>query len=120
MKRDYDLLRKLVLTVESGPHGYAPHHIKIDGYSDEEIGYHSYLLVDSGLAVGVDATTLGSTSPQWLILHLTSAGHDFADAIRDETRWKKATGIVKDKAGSVSLDVLKQLLISLLKNTLGL
>lgn len=120
MERDYNLLRRLVLSIERDPHGYAPHNIKIDGYSDEEIGYHNYLLVDSELAVGVDATTLGSTSPEWRILHLTSAGHDFADAIRDEIRWKKATSIVKDKAGSVSLDVLKQLLISLLKNTLGL
>lgn len=120
MKRDFDLLRKLVLAVEVSPYGYAPDRIQINGYSDEEIGYHNYLLVDAGLAAGVNITAIGSTSPQWRILHLTSAGHDFADDARDETTWKKATGIVKEKAGSVSLDVLKQLLISLLKNTLGL
>ena len=120
MKRDLDLIRKLVLAIEDSPTGYASDSIDIPGYSPEQIAYHSYLLVDSDLAKGVDVTTISSTSPEWRVLYLTSAGHDFADAARDESRWRKATETVKDKAGSVTLDVMKQLLISLLKNTLGL
>ena len=120
MKRDLDLIRKLVLAVEAVPTGYALDDIEIDGYSKERIGYHSYLLVDSGLAKGLDATVMGDSSPMWLILNLTSAGHDFADAARDESTWQKAQGIVKDKAGGVTLDVMKQVLISVVKHSLGL
>ena len=120
MKRDLELIRKLVLAAEASPTGYVKDDLEIEGYTPEEIGYHVYLLADAGLAKGIDATTLGCTSPNWRILHLTSTGHDFADAARDEGTWRKATGLVKDKAGGVTLDVMKQVLISVIKNALGL
>lgn len=120
MKRDLDLVRKLVLAAEDVSTGYVQNEIKIPGYSNDQIGYHAYLLVDAGLANGLDVTTLADTSPIWRILHLTSAGHDFADAARDESTWRKATGIAKEKAGGISLDVLKELLTSVIKNAIGL
>lgn len=120
MKRDLELIRKLVLQVEAIPTGYIKEEIEIEGYSAEQIGYHSYLMIDAGLAKGVDVTTYGCTSPNWRILHLTSAGHDFADAARDESFWRKATGLVRDKGGTVTLDLMKQILISLIKHSLDL
>lgn len=118
MKRDFELIRKLVLAIEECPSGRVPE--GINGYTPEQVGYHNYLLVDGGLARGVDATTLSDTLPNWKILHLTSAGHDFADAARSDSTWSKATTIVRAKAGGVTLDVLKQVLVSVVKNTLGL
>ena len=120
MTRDLELIRKLIFVVEASPTGYVKDDLEIEGYSPEQIGYHAYLLVDAGLAKGVDITTMGSSSPNWRILHLTSAGHDFADVARDDSTWKKATGLVKNKAGGVTLDVMKQVLISVIKNALGL
>lgn len=120
MKRDLELIRKLVLAAEDVLTGFVQDDIEIDGFSKEQIGYHAYLLVDSGLAKGLDVTSISDTSPQWRILHLTSAGHDFAAAARDEPTWKKATGLVKDKVGGVTLDVLKQVLIGVIKNALGI
>jgi len=120
VKRDLELIRKLVLATESSLSGYVKEDVEIEGYSPEQIGYHSYLLIDAGLARGVDITTSGSSSPNWRLLHLTSAGHDFADSARDESTWRKATGLVGDKAGTVTLDVMKQVLASPIKDTLGL
>lgn len=120
MKRNLDLIRKLVLAVEDLPTGTVLRNIKIDGYSAEEIGYHSYLVVDAGLAKGNDVQALNDKSPNWQILHLTSEGHDFADAARNETIWNKAKGIVAEKAGGATLDVMKQVLIGVIKHTLGL
>ena len=51
---------------------------------------------------------------------MTWEGHEFADAARDETRWKKAMGIVEEKGGAVTLDVLKELLLHLARMGLGL
>jgi hypothetical protein len=119
MKRDLELLRKIVLAIEDSPSGYAPD-LQIPGYTSEQIGYHSYLLVDSGYAKGDDVTDNASPSPDWRISHLTSAGHDFADAARNEGIWRKAMDTVKTKAGTVTLDVMKQLLISLAKRSLEL
>jgi len=61
-----------------------------------------------------------SEGPEAIITSLTWAGHEFAEAARDDTRWKNAMGLVKDKGGSVTIGVLTQLLISLMKSTSGL
>ena len=121
MRRNFDLIRKLVLALEdSPPRQIIAYGITLEGFTEEEIGYHSYLLVDAGLAAGTDVHVSENVLPNWHLLHLTWAGHDFADAARDNTRWSKATTLVKDKAGSVTFDVLKQLLVRLIENTVGI
>ena len=120
MKRDLDLIRKLVLAVEALPTGTVLEDIEIEGYSPEQIGYHSYLVVSSGLAQGIDVQTLSDTSPNWQILQLTSEGQDFADASRSETNWKKAKGILAEKGGSATLEIVKQVLVGVIKHSLGL
>jgi hypothetical protein len=117
LKRDPELIRKLALAVEDVATGYVHDEIEIDGYSKDQIGYRAYLLVDAGLAKGLGITAIADTSPRWRIIHLASSGHDFADAARDESTRRKAAGIVKDKAGGVTLDVMKQVLTSVIKNT---
>ena len=119
MKRDLDLVRKLVLALEEQG-ADAPLEQSFEGYTDEQVGYHSYLVADAGLAEGVDVSTAMNVLPQWELLHLTSAGHDFADAARSDTTWNKAKTVVKEKGGGVTVEVMKQVLVSLLKNTLGL
>lgn len=120
MKRDLELVRKLVLAIEDRASGPLIEQPELEGYTAEQVGYHSYLLVDAGFAKGVDMTELGDVLPQWEVLHLTSSGHDVADAARSESTWSKATAVVKEKAGGVTLEVMKQVLVSVVKNTLGL
>ncbi len=120
MKRDMDLIRKLVLAIESCSDGWPKEDLKIDGYTADQIGYHAFLLVDAGLASGADVTSSGSSGPEYLLSHLTWAGHDFADACRDETIWRKAKATVRDKVGTVTFDVMKELLVSFLKSAVGL
>ena len=119
MKRDLELIRKMVLAIEEAPSGYAPE-LKFEGYTDEQVGYHAYLLLDAGLAKGGDASTLGSASPEGFISNLTWAGHEFADAARDEERWRNSLSIVREKAGTVTVGVLTQLLAALMKGALGI
>ena len=120
MKRDMDLFRKLVFAIEDCPSDHIPDNLEIDGYTTEQIRYHNYLLVDSGLAKGEDATTFDDALPQWLVLHLTSAGHDFADAARSDSIWNKGKSLVLEKAGAVSIDVMKEVLINVAKSALQL
>jgi hypothetical protein len=120
MKRDNDLIRKLVLALEDAPNGFAPATLDIEGYTPEQIGYHAYLLIDAGLAKGSDVTSMGRSSPEALLTSLTWAGHEFAEAARDQTRWNNAIRIVREKGGSVTLAVLTQLLTALMKGALGL
>lgn len=120
MKRDLELIRKILLMVESSPTGYAPDEIIVEGYTAEQIGYHAYLMIQAGLVEGSDVTNMESPGPEWRINNLTWWGHEFAEAARDESRWKKAMGIIKEKGGSITMDVLKDLLTSLMKGAFGI
>ncbi len=120
MKRDMALIRKIVLAIEEAPTGWAPDRLDIEGYTWEQIGYHNYLIMQAGLAVGSELTHSGSTGPEAILANLTWAGHEFAEAARDEARWKKAMDVVQEKGGAITLSVLTELLKVLMKNTFGL
>lgn len=119
MKRDLELIRKMLFAVEDAPTGFAPE-LEIEGYTASQIGYHAYLLISGGFAKGPELTHMGSDGPEARIMSLTWEGHDFAEAARDPDRWQQAVKIVKDKGGNVTLDVMKQLLTSLMKAAVGL
>ena len=110
MRRDMELVRKMVLAVEARPAGHAPA-LHIDGYDDAQVGYHAYLLVDSGLAAGFNDGDQGSPGPTYRITRLTSAGHDFAESARNEHIWDEVTEQVRKKGlVSATIDVFKKLL----------
>lgn len=115
-----ELIRKLILALEDAPTGDVSGDLDIEGYTPEQIGYHAYLLLDAGLAEGDRIDHMGSDGPGAMLTNLTWAGHEFADAARDETRWKKAMGVVQEKGGAVTLSVLTQFLTALMRSALGL
>jgi len=119
MKRDWDLIRKIVLTIEDAPSGWAPE-LSFGGYSEAQVDYHAWLLINAGLAKGRDVSTKNSEAPEGMITNLTWAGHEFAEAIRNDNTWNKAMRTVKKKAGNITFDILKQLLSSIIKAALGL
>ncbi len=119
MKRDMDLIRKMLLTLEASETGRLDHQLSIDGYEQDIVDYHAYLLNGSGLCEGVDMSKFGS-DPRGRIIRLTWAGHEFLDVARDETRWRKAMAITAKSAGTVTIAILTQLLSSLMKQSLNI
>ena len=120
MRRDMNLVREILLAIEKAESGFAPPDIQVQGYSEEIIGYHVYIMMEGGLLKGADVTVRGGKSPQAVPGRLTWAGHEFIDAARDSTRWNRALSLVGEKAGSVTISVLTELLASLMKSALGL
>jgi hypothetical protein len=123
MKRDMELIRKILLSVESHEDGFAPRELSIEGYSDDQVGYHCYLLGQAGLAEVVDITTRGSTGPKCVIRNLTWEGHEFLVASRDPTTWEAAKKTLSDAGrdlGNVTLATLQALLIEITKRSIGL
>ena len=115
MKRDMDLIRQLMLQVESSQE---PSSIQLipEGASDEEaerIIEHLRMLVDDvEFLTGIPAHTLAGNN--WLDLKLTWEGHDFLDSVRDPEIWKKTkTGAMA--AGGFTVDLLKDLAKGLIK-----
>lgn len=83
--------------------------------SIEEQTYHTQLLLDAGFVEGrvFDEETC-------VVQRLTWAGHDFLDAMRDDTVWKKAKEHVLKPGASWTFDVLKEWLKAEVKAKLGM
>jgi hypothetical protein len=117
MKRDMDLIRTMLLTIEANEHGFV-NNIEIEGYTQEEIGYHAYLLGQAGLA-NVSNVPVRSESPRAIIRNLTWEGHEFLDATRENSIWNQAKDKI-NKIGGATLPIWTALLTELLKQKLGL
>ena len=53
-------------------------------------------------------------------VHLTWAGHDFLDAIKDQGIWDQTKTKLKEVGGPASLDVVKAVAVSIMTSALGL
>ncbi len=120
MKRELELIRKILLKIEDDPGGWAPADLTCDGYTSEQVGYHAYLLIDGGYAQGEDISWGASQGPRSMIRTLTWKGHEFAAAARDDTRWNEVMGIVAKKGGSITVEILTQLLAGHMRKAFGL
>ena len=85
MKEDTEWFQNMLDAILSG---WAPRELKIEGYTDEQIGYHALIMIEAGLVTGQDVATMGS-SPTGLITRLTWQGHDFLEAAREPTRCRR-------------------------------
>ena len=129
MKRDDDVIRDLLLQCEADERQWFELESEYDcefGVStslherwDERTGRHLQLLVDAGLI----ATAKSRYTPDWdpeeigrTFFRLTNAGHNYLDAIRDESIWSKTKAAVAETGGSASLEIVKSLAVGFLKS----
>jgi len=114
MKRDMELVRRILLALEEQESitGTNP---TIDGYSDEQIAYHAYLIEQAGLANGSVVAQMESVCPEAIVTSLTWNGHEFLDLARNETSWRKAVTGLQKKTGSIAFGALKACLTEIAK-----
>lgn len=119
MKRDMELVRKILLKVEESDEQTFSGKFRVDGYDDILVTCHVQLLQEAGLLqANVVETQIGPTAA--FVDRLTWAGHEFLDAARNETVWERTMSFLKTKGGSVPMEVLKALLIAKAKEWTGL
>jgi hypothetical protein len=108
-----DLIRQILLLIEAAPTDQIFFVPEIDGYSINEISYHIKILDQAGF---VQSSRLALSGDEiWKVRGLTWNGHEFLDAARDETRWEKAKTVMKEKGGGMVVEILKTILIDLMK-----
>jgi hypothetical protein len=118
MKRDMNLVRAILLDIETMNQDSANEELMIDGYDNDQIVYHMSLLVEAGLVKGrVHETSQG---PYVRCERLTWQGHEFLDAARDQSVWNEARNILHKTGGgafSVWLTVLQELVKARLRDS---
>jgi hypothetical protein len=114
MKRDMDLIRKILFACEAHACGFAPHPLQVEGYDNETIGFHVLLMVEAGLLEGTDVTTMADSSPAYLAQRMTWSGYEFLDAAREQATWNKAKGAIGTVSG-VGFEIAKSVLVEFAK-----
>ncbi|EJC7157885.1 DUF2513 domain-containing protein [Vibrio parahaemolyticus] len=107
MKRDMELIRKLLLTMEENPR-----QLEVEGYDKNQVKYHTLLLIEAGFLDGNVSDTLANTSvvPSFVSVNrLTWDGHEFLDNIRKEEVWNTIKTEFKDASISTVFSIGKQL-----------
>lgn len=127
MKRDLDLIRKILLDLEGRTPNLADDRLGFDlskvsaelGTTEQELQYHLVLLYEAEYIDGFALRGLSHKSGKamtldseyaWLAIphHITWDGHEFLETVRDEKIWASTKGAAK-KIGSFSVDTLKEL-----------
>jgi hypothetical protein len=114
MKRDFDLVRTILLCLENAQNDPAEAiDLTIDGCSGALVSYHVLIMHEAGLIVAEESPFSDNTD--WEPKRLTWAGHEFLDNARNDTIWRRAKDAVGSSLGTVSLAVLQDVLASIVK-----
>lgn len=111
-----DLCREILRQVEASP-DTASVPVKVEGRSAEELSYHVKLLAEAGLIEAASAEEefveekpsggiRKKIQPVYSPVSLTWQGHEFLDASRDDTVWKKAKERLAGTAGALTFDLV--------------
>jgi len=120
MKRDMNLVREILIWMDNQEHGRVTHNPIIEGHSEEEIGYHVYIMKEAGLVKAFDRTSHGDKSPNAGLLGLTWNGHEFLSAAQDESIWAKAKNTLFKTTASITFDLLLEWLKAEGRKKIGL
>ena len=90
--------------------------MRLPDYDSQQVMYHAHILSEAGFLVGEDVSTMGN--PNLLIRHMTFEGHDFLDAIRVPSVWRKTRDRVMRGGGGFAMDVVKKVALSILEKEL--
>lgn len=113
MKRDMNLVREILFAIEDAPYDRRLAKLNLGSKVEEEVvSYHVMLLAEAGLIEAQDLSARGG-GLDWRPSRLTWEGHEFLEAARDQSRWVKATELMKEKGGGMIFDTLKGLLVKL-------
>ena len=114
MKRDMDLVRKILLAMEPWEHqsGFVQAFTFTD-YDQKVIGHHVWLMGQGDLITAMPVTVVGSEPPVALPLAITWAGHEFLDAVRDDTVWAEVNRRLKAQGLSLPSTLLQELALKI-------
>ena len=110
MKRDMDLVRKILFAIEDNEDGKVDIENLVNGYDRDQIYLHVELMKEHDLVDAVIVPASDGHEHRILacrIRRLTWDGHDFLDNVRKDEVWEKAKKICLEKTGGLAFGALK-------------
>jgi len=99
MKRDMELMRKILFAIEEEAKPERPFvwNLKIEGYDTQTIGAHCDLLEQEGLVKYYKPVFADNNLHGFHVGDITSRGHDYLELIRNNEVWDKAKTEIETK-----------------------
>ena len=119
MKRDMELVRKILIALEEYPHGLAPEPLVVDGYTPEQVGFNCHLMLQAGLIYGVDETALEDFSPIVRPVSITWNGYKFLENTKNPNVWEQTRSLI-NSLGGASFSVWSSVATKVVMKNLGL
>ena len=110
MKRDMDLIRKLLFYFEETKDTVHDDLPKIEGYDANSIKYHIYLMHDSNLLHCDPVKSEITGQVLYLMpLNLSWDGNEFLEKVRNDNTWERIKKTIVDKGDAFSFSNINQL-----------
>ncbi len=104
MKRDFELVRKILLASEEQDASRNPP-ITPKGYPIAEIRYHIKIMIDGGLIIERQHPELDPSMRTFD--GMTWEGHEFLDSIREQSFWTEVQKTIKEKGLPTTAETIK-------------
>ena len=122
MKRNLDLVREILIQLENCDYTSGGHHLKVEGYSDDDFNYHIKIMHEGGL---IEAQSSQGSKPHnggqivykvWTPKSITWTGHQYLSSIRDKRVWSELKEKYKDRLFDISFDAVKSTAIEIARS----
>lgn len=109
MKRDFDLIRKILLYVEKEHDGSVMYIRELEDYPNLVLMDHCQMLIDQGLLNG-KVSRVDTGEGIYICKGLAYEGYEFLDKIRDNTRFKKTIKTIIDEGKDMTATVIAKVI----------
>ncbi len=118
MKRDMELVKKILKRIEEHETNELIYEIALEDYDSQKIYYHCHLLIEANLIEGEVDRALGGRMRINRIYGLSWDGHEFLDAAKNEKVWNSVKDKIKEQSISIPFSIMKNLLLDKLSDLL--
>lgn len=118
-ERNFELLRLILLEIESSHPNQVITNLNIEGYDETIIILHVEILKDNDYIEAEMMKTLGGNRG-FLIKKILPEGYEFLDNAKNDNIWKKFKAKAERKGSSMSMAVANGLLTAAAKKYFGL
>lgn len=120
MKRDWELVRRILFRAEAAQDHSLSSSDLVDAQHDEpSVAAHLVLLDEAGL---IHASVLSAERHGALtgvVERLTWDGHEFLETIRSDTVWSKTMDKIRKHGGAATLEIVKGVATAIVKGMLS-
>lgn len=108
MKRDWDMIRKILTQLEE--HSSSEGCVRLSDFSENEaasIAYNMELLIEAKIVNGQMSEEITLEPQDFFAERLTWEGHEFLDSIRNDSIWEKTKREFSKNGLSMTFDLIK-------------